>query len=96
MDKEVIWTVSAFKDLQSIYNFIAEDSPYYAMTLYEDVMDKAQTLKHFPHRGRVVPELDDPNMWEFFLHRYRLIYQIRDNNVIITTIMHGSRDYKGK
>jgi toxin ParE1/3/4 len=96
MAKEIIWTVSAYKDLQNIMNFIFEDSPYYAMSFYEDVMDKAQTLIDFPHRGRIVPELDNPNMREIFIHRYRLIYQISNNNLIITTIIHGARDYKGE
>ena len=95
MAKEIIWTVSAFKDLQNIVSYISEDSAYYAMSFYEDVMDKALTLMEFPHRGRIVPELDDPNMRELFIHKYRLIYQISNNNVIITTIIHGARDFKG-
>lgn len=96
MVKEVIWTVSAFKDLQNIVAFISDDSSVYAMSFYEDVMDKAQTLKEFPHRGRIVPEVDDPNMRELFIHRYRLIYQINNENIIITTLIHGARDYKGE
>ncbi|WP_199621642.1 type II toxin-antitoxin system RelE/ParE family toxin [Paenibacillus alkalitolerans] len=96
MAKEVIWTISAFKDLQNIVAYISEDSPYYAMSFYEDVMDKAKTLMNFPHRGRIVPELDDPNMRELFVHRYRIIYRVSNDNVIITTIIHGARDYRGE
>lgn len=94
MAQKVIWTVSAYHDLQNIVAFISEDSMYYAMTFYDDVMDKAQTLNEFPHRGRVVPEMDDPNMRELFIHRYRLIYKVTNDAVIITTIIHGARDYK--
>jgi toxin ParE1/3/4 len=96
MAKKIIWTVTAYKDLQNIVEFISEDSPYYALSFYEDVMDKTQTLIEFPHRGRVVPELDDTNMRELFIHRYRLIYQIYNNSVIIATIIHGARDFKNK
>lgn len=95
MVREIIWTITAYKDLQSIVEFIAEDSPYYAMSFYEDVMNKAQTLKDFPLRGRIVPETDDQNRREIFIHRYRIIYKIQNENVIISTIIHGARDYKG-
>jgi plasmid stabilization system protein ParE len=96
MVKQVIWTVTAYKDLQNIVDYIANDSKYYALTFYDDVMDKANTLNEFPHRGRIVPEMDDPNVREVFIHRYRLIYRIMDSNIIITTIIHGAMDYKNQ
>lgn len=60
MARKVVWASSAYKDLQRIVEYISEDSIYYAMSFYESVMDKAQTLESFPHRGRVVPEKADP------------------------------------
>jgi toxin ParE1/3/4 len=92
-EQTIIWTVTAYKDLQNIVEFISQDSMYYALAFYDDVMDKAQTLNDFPHRGRVVPEMDDPYMREIFIHRYRLIYQIHNDQVIINTIIHGARNY---
>lgn len=94
MVQKIIWTVSAYKDLQNIVEYIFDDSPYYALSFYEDVLDKAQTLIEFPLRGRVVPEFGDPNMRELFVHRYRLIYRVDNQNVVITTIIHGARNYK--
>jgi toxin ParE1/3/4 len=94
MVQKVIWTVSAYRDLQNIVEYISQDSMYYAISFYDNVMDKAQTLNEFPHRGRVVPEMGDPDMRELFIHRYRLIYKLTAENVIITTIIHGARDYK--
>lgn len=94
MVKEVIWTAGAYRDLQNIVEYIFDDSPYYAVAFYEDIMDKAQTLKEFPHQGRVVPEFDDPSVRELFLHRYRMIYEIVEDNIIITTIIHGAMDYR--
>jgi toxin ParE1/3/4 len=92
-EQTIIWTVTAYKDLQNIVEYISQDSMYYALALYDDVMDKAQTLNDFPHRGRVVPEMDDPEMREIFIHRYRLIYQIHNDRIIIKTIIHGARNY---
>ena len=92
-EQTVIWTVTAYKDLQNIVEYISQDSMYYALAFYDDVMSKAQTLSDFPHRGRVVPEMDDPEMREIFIHRYRLIYQIHNDRIIIQTIIHGARNY---
>jgi len=92
-EQTIIWTVTAYKDLQNIVEYISQDSMYYAMAFYDDVMDKAQTLNDFPHRGRVVPEMDDPVMREIFIHRYRLIYQIHNDRIIIQTIIHGAINY---
>jgi toxin ParE1/3/4 len=92
-EQTIIWTVTAYKDLQNIVEYISQDSMYYALAFYDDVMDKAQTLNDFPHRGRVVPEMDDPEMREIFIHRYRLIYQIHNDRIIIKTIIHGARNY---
>ncbi|MNW40968.1 Plasmid stabilization system protein ParE [Fontibacillus panacisegetis] len=92
-EQTIIWTVSAYKDIQNIVEYISQDSMYYAMAFYDDVMDTAQTLNEFPQRGRVVPEMDDPEMREIFIHRYRLIYRIQKDRIIIQTIIHGARNF---
>ena len=92
-EQTIIWTITAYKDLQNIVEYISQDSMYYALSFYDDVMAKAQTLSDFPHRGRVVPEMDDPEMREIFIHRYRMIYQIHNDRIIIQTIIHGARNY---
>lgn len=75
-EQTIIWTTTAYRDLHNIVEFIAEDSMYYALAFYEDVMEKAKTLTEFPHRGRIVPEMDDPEVREVFIHRYRLILSL--------------------
>jgi len=92
--QSVIWTGSAYKDLQHIVEYIQEDSMYYAIAFYNDIINKAQTLTIFPHRGRVVPELNNPHMREIFIHNYRLMYQIDDENVFIISIVHDARKLK--
>ena len=94
MVRELIWTESAYLDLDNIVEYISKDSRYYALVFYDDVMGKAQSLKKFPHRGRMVPEDGDPNTREIFIHRYRMIYHVSDDSVSILTIIHGARIYK--
>ena len=56
-------------------------------------MQAAQTLTTLSERGRVVPEVNDVTIREVFVHRYRLLYQIEDEQVLIVAFLHGSRDF---
>lgn len=58
----VKWTAPAKLDLKNIYDYIAKDSKYYAQKVSEDIVAKSEILKNFPKLGRVVPEIDDPNI----------------------------------
>jgi hypothetical protein len=41
--------------------------------------------------GRVVPEIGDENIREWFAYSYRVIYQIENEVVTIAAIVHGKR-----
>ena len=43
-------------------------------------------------RGRVVPEIDAPDIRELFIGSYRLIYQVTADRVFILVLVHGTRD----
>ena len=57
---EVRWTPEAAGDLESITNFIAKDSPYYARLFVIDVLEAVDRLLNFPKSGRVVPGVKKP------------------------------------
>jgi len=46
--------------------------------------------------GRIVPELDEPNIRELILRNYRIIYRILEKKIQIVRLFHGSRimDFK--
>jgi hypothetical protein len=44
-------------------------------------------------RGRVVPEFDNPAKRELFVFRYRLIYEVTGEQVVIQAFLHGARDF---
>ena len=89
----VNWSGPAKKHLKQIYDYIAQDSKYYAKNVARNIVDKAETLKAFPEIGRVVPEIDDPNIREVFIYSYRLIYEVRLDRVDILAVVHGRRDF---
>ena len=45
--------------------------------------------------GRIVPEIEDPNIRELIIYSYRLIYEISPNRIEILAIIHGKQDFPG-
>ena len=41
----------------------------------------------------MVPEFNDVAKRELFVFRYRLIYQLSEDQVVIQAFLHGSRDF---
>ncbi len=89
----VKWSSPAKRDLKRIFDYIAEDSVFYAKKVVEDIVSKSEYLEDFPEIGRMVPELEDPNVRELIVYSYRLVYEIKVGHVQILTIIHGKRDF---
>jgi toxin ParE1/3/4 len=83
----VIWSELAKVDLKHIYDFIAQDSCYYASEVAERLVDLTVSLQSFPKQGRVVPELDNSEIRELHLYSYRIIYQTSSENIYIIAIV---------
>ena len=93
---EIEWSLKAENDLNEIIDYIAQDSLEYALSFYEQVREKVENLIQFPKMGRVVYELDEPNIRELILRNYRIIYRILGEKIQIVRLFHGSRimDFK--
>ena len=91
MAYRIVWSPKAIDDADSIAFYISRDSTSYAAAVVRKILDTARSLKAFPFAGRVVPELDDPNIRERFVYSYRVIYRIEENKVTIAAVIHGKR-----
>ena len=80
-------------DLKQIHEYIAKDSRYYAKKVVQTIVEKTEELMVFPEIGRIVPEIDDPNIRELFVYSYRLIYEISSDGIEILAVIHGRRDF---
>jgi toxin ParE1/3/4 len=89
----VAWTESAWQELDAAAEYIARDSPHFASALIHEAQLAAKSLKNFPQRGRVVPELRDSAVREIFVKQYRLIYEVGSDRVIILSFLHGARQF---
>ncbi len=88
---EIRWTPQAADDLEAIAAYIALDSEHYASLFVIDLIAAVERLETFPLRGRIVPEVQNPDIRESVFGSYRIIYRVQSTVVEILTIYHGSR-----
>ncbi len=91
MDYQVVWSPPALDDVESLAEYIARDSEFYAGAVVEKILDTARQLGSFPLAGRIVPELGDECIRERFVYSYRLIYRLGINRITVLTVIHGKR-----
>ncbi len=94
MAQRVIWTETAWIDLENIADYIARDSPYYAASFVREIRDRARSLSRMAMRGHVVPEIGDKQIRELTIRSYRLIYRVEKSRVAVLAIVHGARDLR--
>lgn len=94
MARKVIWSYEATDDLATLADYIAKDSSFYAAAFTQQILDISRSLNEFSERGRIVPELGNPNIRELLIREYRLIYNIEQSRIVILALVHGARDLK--
>jgi toxin ParE1/3/4 len=96
MPHEVRLTAGAERDLESIYDYIAEfDSKASANHVLDQLLKAAKGLATLPERGSRPRELLALGIHEYrqvFFKPYRLIYRIIGQQVFIVLIADGRRD----
>jgi len=91
---QVIWSPAALDDVDAIAAYIARDSPYHAARFAQKLIDSTDRLTDWPRSGRVIPEIGDENRREIIVGAYRIMYRVEADNVWITGVVHGSRDWR--
>ena len=90
--RRVVWTEQARRMLAAALAYVARDSHPAAERLVIDALKAASSLDTFSERGRVVPELNQPTVRELLVQRYRLLYEVKREEVQILAFIHGARD----
>jgi len=85
MAYRVGWSPRAVEDLEAIAEFISADSTAYAAAVVKTILT-ARNLSSLPFSGRVVPELDDESIREWFAYSYRVIYRV-ENRIVTVAAM---------
>ena len=100
MRYEVLLTAGAERDLEEIYDYIAEfDSPAKADYVLDRLNAVADSLAAFPQRGSHPRELQDLGIREYrqtLFKPYRVIYRVVGRQVFIYLIADGRRDMQSR
>jgi len=95
---EVFLTDDASRDLEDIYNYVAEhDTPGKADHLLDRIEQVIDSLSRNPNRGSLPKELSALGIREYrqTVHRpYRIIYRVIEKRVYIYLIADGRRDFQ--
>ena len=93
---EIRFTRGADQDLQLIHGYrIARDGEAAADDWLATLIERIATLRQFPDRGSIPPELQRIGMRDFrqvLCGPYRIIYRVIDATVFIRVIADGRRD----
>lgn len=93
---EVLFTAGAERDLQAIYDYVAEfDSTANAASLQDKLLDAAQSLQTAPERGGYPKELLSLGIRDFRQSNYkpyRIIYRVLGLQVYVYMIADGRRE----
>ena len=86
---EITWSPQSLEDLNEIGDFIAEDSPENAALFIDKIINSVERLVEFPESGQIIEE--NPMFRHLVYQGYRLIYQLRTEQVLIITVLAPGR-----
>lgn len=89
---EIRWSLTAAADLRDIEEFVARDSPVYAVRLTDRIVEAVERLEAFPLSGRMVPEFERDDLREVILGSFRIVYLTQGESVTVLRVVHGARD----
>ena len=89
----VKWSRRAKRDLLSIGDFIARNSPEIARRFTQKLVDRAKQASRFPDSGRIVPEYGQRNLRELIEGNYRIVYEVdrKRRSVTVLTVFEGHK-----
>lgn len=90
---EIVWSKRSLTQLKEIYDFIYQDSPAGAKKVILSIYKRINSLE----KNALIFEADrfkknnDGTYRSTFIYKYRIVYRITNEKIIILKIMHTSR-----
>lgn len=85
------WTKSARSDAAEAIEYIAQDNPPAAARWWSALKKQLTVIQRFPQSGHVVPEYDLAEIRELRHQSWRVVYQLRDDRIVLLRVLHGAR-----
>ena len=87
MQRDVIWTHAALRDVEQIRRYLGQFNPSAARDFADHLRQTGDSLQDFPERGRPAGRIRDLTIvWPYVIR-----YRVTANHVIILRVRHGAR-----
>jgi toxin ParE1/3/4 len=81
----------AVRDLDEICNYIAQNNPSAASTLFDAIRKKCKVVASFPNMGKRYEKLA-PGLRGFTVDDYIIFYYPREDGIDVSRVISGYRD----
>ena len=85
------WTQNAIRHLTNIYEYIALNSPTYAIRMVDRITQRSEQISTQPFSGRKVPEYEAEDIRELIEKPYRIIYRLKQDQIDVLAVIHGAQ-----
>ena len=85
----IVWSHAAAKQLRAIEAYLAQSSEPYAKRIVDRITNRTKQIAKFPRSGRIVPDFTEDSIREVIEPPYRVIYEIREKEIVISAIVHS-------
>ena len=83
----------AKEDIDDIFNYIKEDSIYYAIKTKREIENRIYELMYIPYLGMELDSFYIIKPRQLIYKSYKIIYSIHKNKIYIRRILHSARFY---
>ncbi len=88
---KIVWSQLAVDRVGEIAKYIAFDNSNISKRWVNKIFDKVKRLELFPESGKIVLELNRPEIREIIFGNYRIIYKLKQSQVSILTVRYGKQ-----
>ena len=83
---------SALTDLAGVRDWYAEQGvPETVERVLTEILERIQTLRDHPEKGRIVPEFDQPTLRELIRPPFRIVYRLERPRVSVVRVWRSER-----
>lgn len=84
--KSVVWSKASLDSLETIHNFIFQNSPQNAEMVVDTLLNLGDDLAKFPERNLREPSFNDDTIRYFPKWNFKIVYRIEENRILIINI----------
>ncbi len=85
---KIIWSPLALERVNEIADYIVQENVEAAERTVIELFGAVERLEKFPESGRLVPEINRPNIREIVHRKYRILYRVEAKQIAILTVRH--------